>query len=214
MGELTGLGRRYSADPRDLQHRLEPKRAVGIDTRMWFKPPVLDQGATSECVGHATRSYLSAGPCTNKGGPDQHEIYREARKVDEWPGENYDGTSVRGAMKVLKTAGLVSEYRWATSVDDVLNHVLTTGPIIMGTEWFYGMLDTDRKGFVEPTGSSVGGHAWLIVGANRSKGLQAQNSWGKTWGTIGGRFWLTFDHLAPLLAQDGEAAVAVEVKRG
>jgi C1A family cysteine protease len=106
----------------------------------------------------------------------------------------------------------VSGYRWAVSVDGILNHVLTTGPVVMGTDWYYGMLDTDRKGFVEPTGSSVGGHAWLIVGANRSKGFQAHNSWGSSWGTAKGRFWITFQHMEPLLDNWGEAAVAVENK--
>jgi hypothetical protein len=74
MAELTGLGRRHALDSRDAQYRLEPKRATGIEKRMWYKPPVLDQGATSECVGHAVRSYLDAGPVTNKGkGPDQRK---------------------------------------------------------------------------------------------------------------------------------------------
>lgn len=211
MADLTGLGRRFSPDPRDMEHRLEPKRAVGIDTRTWAAPPILDQKSTSECVGHATRSWLTAGPFVNKNGPDEHEIYREARKVDEWEGESYDGTSVRGAMKVLKNLNFISEYRWATSVDDVLNHVLTTGPVIMGTDYFMGMMSIDKSGFISPDGGSVGGHAWLIIGANRSKGFRMVNSWGRGWGESG-RAWLKIDHLVPLLAQDGEAAVAVEVK--
>ncbi len=211
MAELTGLGRRFALDPRDAQYRLEPKKAVGIDTRTWAAPPILDQLDTSECVGHAARSWLTAGPFVNKNGPDQHEIYREARKVDEWPGESYDGTSVRGAFKVLKARGFVSEYRWATTVDDILNHILTTGPVVMGTDWFMEMMTTDRNGFIQPSGSSVGGHAWLIIGANRSKGFRMVNSWGRGWGESG-RAWLKIDHLVPLLAQDGEAAVAVEVK--
>jgi C1A family cysteine protease len=207
-----GLGRRYAPDPRDKHYLISPPQGAAITRRMWHPSPVLDQGGTSECVGHAARSYLDAGPIVNRRiGPDEHWIYRAAQKVDEWPGEDYDGTSVRAAFKVLKSLELVSAYRWAATVEDVVNHVLTTGPVVMGTLWTMDMFTPDRHGFIVPTGEDVGGHAWLIIGADRNKGFRMVNSWGRGWGD-NGRAWVRFGDLERLLHEDGEAAVAVEIK--
>ena len=32
-------------------------------------------------------------------------LYHEAQKVDEWPGEDYDGTSVRAGLDILRKRG-------------------------------------------------------------------------------------------------------------
>jgi hypothetical protein len=90
--------------------------------------------------------------------------------VDEWPGEDPDsGTSVRALFKVLKRIGYVREYRWAYDVETLVQQVLAVGPVVMGTSWFYDMMDPDRWGYIQPTGSSMGGHAWLIIGASRTR---------------------------------------------
>ena len=39
-------------------------------------------------------------------------LYELARKYDEWPGEGYEGSSARGAMKGWVRHGVASRLRW------------------------------------------------------------------------------------------------------
>jgi C1A family cysteine protease len=148
-------------------------------------------------------------------------IYKACLEVDEWPGEDMEnGTSVRALFKVLQRNNLVSEYRWGFDTLTVVNHVLTTGPVVMGTTWTMDMFMPDRWGYITPTGEAAGGHAWLIVGAVRDKlnpdgtlgAVRMINSWGRNWGTQGGRAWVTFRDLGMLIEDYGEACVATEVR--
>jgi hypothetical protein len=72
----------------------------------------------------------------NRKRYDAGWLYHEAQRIDEWPGEDYDGTSVRAGMDVLRTEGHrrkfgpltlppsldagIKENRWATNVVEVL----------------------------------------------------------------------------------------------
>jgi hypothetical protein len=138
-------------------------------------------------------------------------LYKAAQQVDEWPGEDYDGTSVRAGAKVLRGLGFVSEYRWATTVEEVALALVSTGPVVLGTRWDEPMFEPDAAGFVHPDGKGVGGHAYLAIGVNRTLGrVRCLNSWGD-WGQ-GGRFWLSFSDLEELLADQGEACLAIEAR--
>jgi len=225
--DLTGLGRRVSKDARDHEY-LIPKRSTAAATwtsRYWAAAGgVLDQGATSQCVAYSGVKYLQAAPVMNKqlGAADCPKLYKDCQRIDEWPGENYDGTSVRALFKVLKSLGYVSEYRWAFDAETIVNHVLLTGPVVMGTVWTLDMfMPRKRNYYITPTGPDQGGHAWLIIGANRKKENPADagggygavrmiNSWGAGWGDKG-RAWISFRDLDKLIKADGEACVAKEV---
>jgi C1A family cysteine protease len=191
---------------------------------MWFSPGVLDQGATSQCVAYSGLKWLTSHPLVNKPAFVPVWLYKEAQKVDEWPGEDYDGTSVRALFKVLKREGYVSEYRWAFDLETVVNHVLTTGPLVMGTAWDAELSNPDASNYIEPGArieNSQEGHAWLIIGANRKRlnpnstergAVRMINSWGAGWGDKG-RAWMSFKSLAQLIEIDGEAAAAIEAKK-
>jgi len=226
--DLTGLGRRVSKDARDHDYKLPNKRAAAKTwtSRYWSSSGVLDQGATSQCVAYSGVKYLHTGPVYNRGLQQQDcaRLYKDCQQVDEWPGDNYDGTSVRALFRVFKSRGFVTEYRWAFDAETIINHVLTTGPVVMGTVWTMDMF-MPRKGsfYITPTGEDVGGHAWLITGANRKKenppdagggygAVRMVNSWGEGWGQKG-KAWISFKHLGKLVQMDGEACVAAEVKR-
>lgn len=91
-----------------------------------------DQGQEGACVGFASSRMMSL---LNRRRYDARWLYHEAQKVDEWPGEGYDGTSVRAALGVLRARGHrefrdgkvgnesladgVLEYRWARSANEV-----------------------------------------------------------------------------------------------
>jgi hypothetical protein len=214
--EPGGLGRRPAPDPRDDQYPLRPRTIPVLPkVRHWrmFHSP-LDQGHEGSCVGHAWKHFLMASPvCVNgpKEAPLAVDIYKEAQKIDEWPGEAYEGTSVRAGAKILVAKGLVSEYRWATDIDTLATYLLTTGTVVMGTNWYEGMDAPDEGGFVRVTGRTRGGHAWLVLGYNRVRGVyRCVNSWGKSWGQAG-RFWIAGEDLDRLLSEGGEACSATEV---
>lgn len=179
--------------------------------RYYRTGPILDQGNDPHCVGYSWRQWLTSELIRTTTGPDGRTIYRRAQQIDEWPGENYDGTSVRAGVKMLQELGHIQEYRWASSVSDIIDWILgDKGTIVLGTWWYSGMNTPDSSGFIHPTGSVVGGHAYLLVGWNRSRNVgRIVNSWGSDWGQDG-RAWIHGDDLSALLENEGEACAATE----
>lgn len=175
---------------------------------------VADFAAVHNCVGFAWHGFLRCSP-VNESKPTPQECYDGAQANDEYAGPppGYDGSSVRGGAKYLNEAvKQVTEYRWATSIDDVLEWLAHNGPVVFGTDWYTRMLDVDMKGFVRIGGGIAGGHAYLVRGYDDSKSaLRIQNSWGKSWGEKG-LAWLSYDDAAKLIAPEvqGEACSAVE----
>jgi hypothetical protein len=218
--KLTGLGRRHAPDPRDKNYPLQARPFVtGLTYRRWGYPKVIDQGPTPKCVGYSARTLLNAGPIVNKKGPSADELYDGAQQNDEWPGTNYEGSSVRGSFKFLKSIGFIGEYQWAQSISDIVNYCLTIGPVNMGTDWYSELSNPDRWGYIQPEGSLDGGHAWVVglvvdtkhKNPDGTKGrFRMQNTWGPGWGEAG-RAWITFDHVEKLLHADGEAGAPTEI---
>lgn len=208
-----GLGRLHAPDERDHRFLLPSRRpeAKAITRRTWTAGGVLDQGSTPQCVGFSSYGFLTASPIRNRPAFGPTDLYRGAQQNDEWPGEDYDGSSVRGAMKWLQTQGLVSQYNWAFACEAVIDQILTTSPVVVGTDWLDAMFTPDKKGFIKAEGQVAGGHAYLLIGADRERGaVRILNSWGRSYGQ-NGRVWLSFDDLDKLIKAQGEAAVATEV---
>lgn len=221
------FGRLRAPDARDanyLLRSLNPQAAAAaanISYRHHFHDGVLDQGDSSACTGAAARQWLNMGPIRNLDGPDFMTLYRENQKVDEWPGAEpaYYGSSVRASFKVMQKLGFVSRYAWAFDLETVVSHVLTVSPVVLGTDWYSGMLSTDKAGFIHVAGRSVGGHAYVLGGANRNKRCpdgslgagRIINSWSSKWGQSG-KAWISFKDLETLIKADGEACTAFEQK--
>jgi C1A family cysteine protease len=217
-----GLGRLWVHNERDTEH-LMPRlsRAGTVTSKYWWTPEVWDQGATSQCVAYSGVRYLISNPVRNK--PISFvELYKDCQDNDEWPGSNYDGTSVRALFKVFKRRGLVDEYKWAFECGPAVDHLLLAGPVVFGTVWSDRMANIPKNNFldVEPDLSRVqDGHAWCAYGVNKKKrcpdgslgAVRAMNSWGKSWGE-GGRFWVSFKDLDRLVKAEGESCVSDEIK--
>lgn len=206
-----GLGRLPAADERDAQFRMASPPLTLPAYRYYSTGPVLDQGAYPYCVGYAWRQWLSSALLKTKTGPTAPTIYSEAQKVDEWPGEDYGGTSVRGGAKVLQTLGHISNYVWAWDALTVKNFILSgQGTTVVGSNWYEDMFTPNQDGFLTPTGPLVGGHAYLIVGFSQDRNaFRMINSWGRVWGESG-RAWVRYEDLQLLISQDGEACTAYE----
>lgn len=221
MSEEYGLGRRVASDPRDFNYLARQVLALPL------KPPsprsspyyrtgrVLDQGSTPQCVGYSWRQWLSSAPIMSKGGPDASLVYREAQLVDEWPGQDYDGTSVRAGAKVLHALGHIHSYWWGFNSVTVRDWILDGwGTVVLGINWYEAMFHPDNDGCIEPRGPLRGGHALLCVGYSAGrKAFRLINSWGEGWGQKG-RCWLRAQDLDLLLEQQGEACMAVEQQVG
>jgi len=84
--------------------------------------PVLDQKKDGGCTGYglaATINFLLWTNAKNKQdftGVSPHMLYDLARFYDEWPGEDYDGSSCRGAMKGWSKHGCCADALWTRSV--------------------------------------------------------------------------------------------------
>lgn len=102
-------------------------KSLQPDRLEWYR--FYDQGNEGACVGFGISR---AQTMMNRVAYDATWLYHEAQKKDEWPGEDYDGTSVNAGLKVARDEGLlraksgelaindgISAYRWATSVAEI-----------------------------------------------------------------------------------------------
>lgn len=207
------FGRRFAPDERDKKFRL--KRIASTRTRRMWKNYWTDanQGREPACVGYACVGWLASQPINQWINP--LGVYRYATYRDEWPDEdweNSEGTSVRAGMKLLKDFGFIKEYRWETSVDRLLPHILEVSPVVLGTNIYTNMIEPDAEGFIAPIGKIEGGHAYLWNGVDVKKGVaRIKYCWSDEWGDKG-HVWMKLDDLDRLLKEDGEACAGIEQK--
>jgi len=213
--KMLGLGRLKAIDERDKNYPLRlviPPTTVRSKRFWWTNGYWGNQGNNPYCVGYGWAHWIEDGPITHPGQIDPVMIYKEAQKVDEWPGEDYEGTSVRAGAKVLQSKGLISNYYWATIIDEITRAILEVGPVTVGTDWYDGMFEPDSKGIIKPSGSIAGGHCYLLDGINMKTGLlRLKNSWGRDWGKKGFAL-ISLEDFSYLLSAEGEACLATEVK--
>lgn len=154
-----------------------------------------DQGREGACVGFGASRAQSE---RNRVFLDAFWLYNEAKKIDPWAGENYDGTDVNSAMKILARVGHkriwngvsgdpnpkygIGVYRWAKTPEDIA----------------------------------------ACIGDQRIRTLNAfpvENSWGRDGKRVGDRWdglgyphivWLDADVVPLLIASSGEYAVSVD----
>jgi hypothetical protein len=81
--------------------------------------PVLDQGSEGACTGFGLATVANYLLLRRRVVPDSvlvspRMLYEMARRYDEWPGEDYSGSSARGAMKGWNKHGVCAEGDWPT----------------------------------------------------------------------------------------------------
>lgn len=217
------LGRLYAPDERDKNF---PVALAGVVEppklplwHYWVPGGILDQNGFPYCVAYAWKQYLTTGPVRQGKNIDTTLIYSQAQLIDEWPGEDYAGTSVRAGAKILQDRGYIKNYLWAATLDDIKKWILLTGPVVVGTNWYESMSKGIWNKFsqlygywIRPEGAIEGGHAWMLSGySTQRRAFRAVNSWGRLWGDKG-KCWIAEEHLQQLLNENGEACVASEVK--
>ena len=207
---------RSNHDPRSLRYGVADDLDwdAPLKPRSWRRGPVLDQGEEGMCVGMGVAGELGCSPVRVPGVDFAlaEGIYREAQGIDEWPGEDYSGTSVLAGMKVAVARGYFSGYHWCLDIDQTARTVVQLGPVVIGVPWSSEMYSTDDRGVVKLGGSPVGGHCLVVTGFHPrhpwtgGPAFTWLNSWGTDYG-IRGRAVIRKDDLAQLLAVTGECAV-------
>lgn len=192
--------------------------------KVWEHGTILDQGKEGACVGFAWTGATIAKPMPPNEQPKFVEgnsfaigLYREAQKVDPWPGENYSGTSVLAGAKIAKEKGIVDEYRWCFSIEELKKAILNVGPVVIGINWYQDMYGTDKNGLVKVSGNHVGGHAIMVTGfipdfdVNNSPTpvFQWVNSWGPGYGK-GGVGYIPYKDLEKLIENRAEMCVPIK----
>lgn len=219
-------------DARDLSFRMRPAM---LQIRKVAKPtprthayrdgPLLDQGDTPHCVGYSARGFLDGAPLmlAPKRDPSAVAIYHGAQERDEWPGTNYDGTSVRGALKYLCALGHIQSYVWGQTVDTAIAWMNGGyGTCLVGTNWYAEMSEVDDHGFLREPPSNlstpIGGHAWRWIWWDATKqAILLRNSWGHAFGwslRTGGRSgyaYLRLPFAERLLKEDGDLASPTQI---
>lgn len=189
-----------------------------LDAYRRYAIPVLDQGREGACTGFGLATVANYLLRVRASAPNADEVsawmlYTMAKRYDEWPGEDYDGSSARGAMKGWHKHGLCALWIWKDNHDTTLTEERSADAITRPLGAYFRVNHKDlvamhaaiteagilyatclvHKGWQSvKTGDeqipfqsgSIGGHAFAIVGYDR-EGFWIQNSWGPTWGSGG-----------------------------
>lgn len=194
--------------------------------RRWHVP-VLDQGREGACTGFGLATVAHYLLRRRRVTPDRtlvspHMIYRMAKRYDEWPGEEYQGSSARGAMKAWHKHGICAAALWPGDTpegDDVLTAARAADAARRPLGAYFRVNHKDlvalhsalaEVGILYVTATIHTG--WLAPGndgvipargdpigghafaavAYDERGFWIQNSWGRRWG-LGGLGLVTYD---------------------
>ncbi|WP_454689813.1 glycoside hydrolase family 19 protein [Achromobacter aloeverae] len=118
----TAPARQFDARPDTLDFRdqmytptlIEVPTHVSLGDYLECKVPILDQGSEGACTGYGLATVAHYLLLRRRVVPDATPVsprmmYDLARRYDEWPGEDYSGSSARGAMKGWHKHGVCAE---------------------------------------------------------------------------------------------------------
>lgn len=204
-------------DPRSRNHPVAASRAKypTKNVRHERKADIWDQGEIGDCTANAFLGMLMTEPLHSLAGgkwafteKDCVPFYSLETKLDNAviPGvypPNDTGSTFLYAAKAGQQLRYIRSYQHAFGLAQTLN-LLVDYPINLGIDWYEGMMDTDRKGFVKPGGRLAGGHEICVDEINSSgEYIGFSQSWGESWGRSG-RGYMTWASLDALLRADGD----------
>lgn len=196
-----------------------PKRIALEDYRK-VKVPILDQGTEGACTGFGlatVTNYLlrKRKEVKGKDSVSPRMMYEMAKRYDEWPGEKYDGSSARGAMKGWHKHGVCSESLWRydpkkpdarlteARIADAANRplgayfrvnhkdlvamhaALAEVGILYATATVHAGWEAVSADGVIPLRDEILGGHAFAIVAFDERGFWIQNSWGPDWGHQG-----------------------------
>ncbi len=209
-------------DFRDLMYTpslVEVPTHIPLGEYLDHSVPILDQGTEGACTGFGLATVANYLLLRRRVLPDNTPVsprmcYELARRYDEWPGEDYSGSSARGAMKGWHKHGICAESEWEYQApsghgltekrsadarrrplgayfrvnhkDVVAMHsaIAEVGILYATCSVHTGWQNVGSDGVIEQSEEILGGHAFAIV-AFDDEGFWLQNSWGPSWGRRG-----------------------------
>ncbi len=195
----------------NLASRIDPPRNLHI----------LNQQDEPACTGFALAAVINY--LNQQRGDDEKKVsmrmlYEMARRNDEWQGEDYSGSSCRGAIKGWYNMGVAEESLWSYEankpgsfsvaaaknarantigayyrlkhrVSDFHAALNEAGVIYCSARVHRGWEQNQvLDGVISANENHSGSHAFAIVGYDDS-GFWVQNSWGEKWGREGLAIW-------------------------
>lgn len=210
------LGRKVEHDPRSRDYPAV-RRVTAVRSVLWtHRAPVLDQGSLGMCTAAALAQCLNAAHFAHSrplrkylDRSDAADLYSLATQLDDfagqWPTDD-TGSSGLAVAKAGVRLGYLAAYHHAFGMEHFLD-IIGGQPVIVGTDWYRGMWEADSNGYLHPDGPIVGGHEYLVLGADwRRQKVTMLNSWGKGWGR-NGRAYISFTDFAMLLKANGDVTV-------
>ena len=180
---------------------------------------ILNQFTDGACTGFGLAATINFIYKAQKLGDEVSPwmLYKMAKRYDEWAGEDYEGSSCRGAIKGWHNNGvchseltaelthsdqfyftqavyedakkrtLGAYFRLQPDISDFHSAINESGVIFVSAQIHEGWQDGTGEK-IEMVGENIGGHAFAIVGYN-TEGFWIQNSWGKDWKKSGLALW-------------------------
>ncbi|MCW2306665.1 C1 family peptidase [Rhodobium gokarnense] len=212
-------------DPPDLRDRFyEPAL---IDLKLKLDPPegvkVLNQGREGACTGFGLAAVINHLNSLRRGNGGEYlpervsprMLYQMAKLHDEWEGDDYSGSSIRGALKGFFHNGVCSEdlapydagaTNWTLTKEqaeaarlvglgayfrlrpEIIDYhvALNEVRVVYCSARVHRGWEKPQDGRIVHSAIQTGGHAFAIVGYD-AEGFLIQNSWGESWGGFGGR---------------------------
>lgn len=104
-------------DPPDIRDRMYEPALIRLKSSVPHpaRAPILDQGQEGACTGFglaAVINLLTAQTGDRSFRASPRMLYEMARKHDEWPGQDYEGSSCRGAIRGWKNMGVCGDKDW------------------------------------------------------------------------------------------------------
>lgn len=189
------------------------------DYKLW-QVPILDQGNEGACTGFGLATVANYLLRKRRVMPDDMSVsprmfYEMAKRYDEWPGEDYEGSSARGAMKGWHKHGVCAETIWPYDtrqsdqhlnderVNDAsrrplgayyrVNHkdlvamhtALAEVGILYATAVVHEGWNMIDADGIIPPDDTILGGHAFAIVAYDGRGFWIQNSWGVNWGREG-----------------------------
>ncbi|WP_457674901.1 C1 family peptidase [Thiolapillus sp.] len=179
---------------------------------------ILNQYSSGACTGFALAAAINLQyqRAEENIRVSPRMLYEMARRHDEWPGEDYDGSSLRGAIKGWRNMGVCREEYWPFRMSrkgeltvrrakDARSHTvgayyrlqpeishyhaaLNEAGVIVVSARVHSGWDDPPDGRIEKRDEVEGGHAFAVVGYDE-QGFWVQNSWTEGWGRNGLAHW-------------------------
>lgn len=159
---------------------------MNIDRRDRMPPVELQQGGM--CVGSAGRAVLYDVLGVDI---DSKWLYKKAQTMDEWPGENYDGTSIVAALRVLEEANFQFSYSHVTISPQPIDKAIHQGSLLcsikVGDGFLHQQFDEQPPNTfnsINPFSTNTSNHAVAVVGYTDTHYI-VRNSYGSQYGENG-----------------------------